>query len=177
MVPFEKHGSTPIFVLATAGLGRLAMEEAREISEDVEAVVKEYSFMYRKSWIRVLSGKEEAYYGWVALNYKMGSFSNHSWSPTLGLLDLGGSSLPVVMEIDEVKEDAHLVRSKFGFVEHRILAYSLPVYGLNEAFDRTVALLSHTEELRESSGGILELRHPCLGSEFVQNYTCHSFLG
>lgn len=31
MVPFEKHGSTPVFVLATAGLRRLAMEEAREI--------------------------------------------------------------------------------------------------------------------------------------------------
>lgn len=49
----------------------------------------------------MLSGKEEAYYGWVALNYKMASFSNHSWSPTLGLLDLGASSLQVVMEIDE----------------------------------------------------------------------------
>lgn len=31
------------------------------------------------------------------------------------------------MEIDDVKEeDTHLVRSKFGFVEHRILAYSSP---------------------------------------------------
>lgn len=76
-----------------------------------------------------------------------------------------------------MKEDAHLVTSKFGFVEDRILAYSLPAYGLNEAFDRTVALLTHTQELRESSGGILELRHPCLGSEFVQNYTCHSCFG
>lgn len=75
----------------------------------------------------MLSGKEEAYYGWVALNYKIGSFSNHSRSPTLVLLDLGGSSLQVVMKIDDVKEEeTHLVRSNFGSVEHRIIAYSLP---------------------------------------------------
>ncbi|KAH7528436.1 hypothetical protein FEM48_Zijuj05G0071900 [Ziziphus jujuba var. spinosa] len=173
MVPFERRSSTPIFVLATAGLRRLAIEEAMGILEDVEAVVKDYSFMHRKSWIRVLSGKEEAYYGWVALNYKMGSLSNHSRSPNLGLLDLGGSSLQVVMEINDVKEETHLVRSKFGFTEHQILAYSLPAYGLNEAFDRTVAMLSHTQELRESTGGRLKLRHPCFGSDFVQNYTCY----
>lgn len=38
MVPFERHRSTPIFVLATAALRRLA-KQAREIMEDVEAVV------------------------------------------------------------------------------------------------------------------------------------------
>uniref|UniRef100_A0A803PA89 Uncharacterized protein n=1 Tax=Cannabis sativa TaxID=3483 RepID=A0A803PA89_CANSA len=67
IVPCQRHKDTPIFVLATAGL--------------------------RRSWIRVLSGKEEAYYGWVALNYKMEISRNQSMSPTLELLDLGGSSL------------------------------------------------------------------------------------
>ncbi|KAL5547426.1 hypothetical protein UlMin_002657 [Ulmus minor] len=154
IVPLERHSSTPIFVLV-----------------DVEVAVKEHLFSYRKSWIRVLSGKEEAYYGWVALNYK-GRFMNHSRLPTLGLLDLGGSSLQVVMEVDGVKEDTHYVRSKLGFIEHHILAYSLPAFGLNKAFDRTVVLLSHTEALRDSSGGTLELRHPCFGFDFVHNYTC-----
>ncbi|KAL5544146.1 hypothetical protein UlMin_007930 [Ulmus minor] len=176
IVPLERHSSTPIFVLATAGLRRLGVEDARQVLVDVEAVVKEHSFSYKKSWIRVLSGKEEAYYGWVALNYK-GRFMNHSRLPTLGLLDLGGSSLQVVMEVDDVKEDTHFIRSKLGFIEHQILAYSLPAFGLNEAFDRTVVLLSHTEALRESNGGTLELRHPCFGSDFVQNYTCSGCFG
>ncbi|PON59684.1 Nucleoside phosphatase [Trema orientale] len=177
IIPFERHRFTPIFVLATAGLRRLAIEESRQVLEDVETVIREHSFSYKRSWIRVLTGKEEAYYGWVALSYKMGMFRNHSRSPTLGLLDLGGSSLQVVMEVDGIEEDTHLLKSKFGFTEHRLLAYSLPAFGLNEAFDRTIVLLSQTEALRESAGGKLELRHPCFGADFVQNYTCYGCFG
>ena len=61
-VPPERHGDTPIFVLATAGLRRLLEKDATWVLDNVEAVVKEHAFMYRKSSIRVLSGKEEAYY-------------------------------------------------------------------------------------------------------------------
>lgn len=177
VVPRERHSDTPILVLGTAGLRRLAIDNARQVLEDVEAVVKEHTFLYRKNWIRVLSGKEEAYYGWVALNYKMGRFGNYSQSPTLGLIDLGGSSLQVVMEIDDAREYTHLVRSKIGSMEHQILAYSLPAFGLNEAFDRSVVMLSQAQWFKENTHNTLEVRHPCLGSDFVQNYSCSGCLG
>ncbi|KAL0417168.1 UNVERIFIED_CONTAM: putative apyrase 7 [Sesamum latifolium] len=176
-VPLERRAVTPIFVLATAGMRRLVAEEAKRVLGDVENVVKEHGFLYRKSWVRVLSGKEEAYYGWVALNYKMGVFGKSSRMSTLGLLDLGGSSLQVVAEVDVSMKDEHVFRSKIGPVEHDIVAYSLTAFGLNEAFDRTIALLSHTQALQESAGGIFEVRHPCLGSGFVQNYTCRGCFG
>uniref|UniRef100_A0A6N2K449 Apyrase n=1 Tax=Salix viminalis TaxID=40686 RepID=A0A6N2K449_SALVM len=51
-VPRERHGDTPIFVLATAGLRRLLIEDARQVLDDVEDVVKEHSFVSKKSWIR-----------------------------------------------------------------------------------------------------------------------------
>ncbi|CAI8609891.1 unnamed protein product [Vicia faba] len=169
LVPREMHGDTPIFVLATAGLRRLQREDAFWVLEDVEAVVKDHSFMFDKSWIRVLSGREEAYYGWVALNYKMSSFDDGS---TLGLVDLGGSSLQIVVEIDRATgDDVNTMRSEFGSVEHRIVAYSLPAFGLNEAFDRTVVMLRNNQSV-ERTRGISELRHPCLMSTFGQNYTC-----
>ncbi|XP_011071932.1 probable apyrase 7 [Sesamum indicum] len=176
-VPLERRAATPIFILATAGMRRLVAEEAKRILGDVETVVKEHEFLYRKSWVRVLTGKEEAYYGWAALNYKMGVFGKSSRTSTLGLLDLGGSSLQVVAEVDVSTKDEHVFRSKIGPVEHDIVAYSLPAFGLNEAFDRTIALLSHTQALGESAGGVFEVRHPCLGSGFVQNYTCHGCFG
>ncbi|KAL3512796.1 hypothetical protein ACH5RR_025513 [Cinchona calisaya] len=176
-VPLEKHGVTPIFVLATAGMRRLASKDARQVLEDVEDVVKKYRFLYRKDWIRVLSGKEEAYYGWVSLNYKMGVLGNLSRLPSLGLLDLGGSSLQVVTEVDESREDEHLLISVIGSIEHQLLAYSLPAFGLNEAFDRSVVMLTHTEALRESGAGMFEVRHPCLSSSYLQNYTCHGCFG
>lgn len=172
-VPSERRGITPIYVMATAGMRSLAVEDAHRVMEDVENVVKEHGFLYGRKWIKVLSGKEEAYYGWAALNYKMGVFGNSSRSSTLGLLDLGGSSLQVVAEVDNMVENEHVFRSKIGFVEHDIIAFSLPSFGLNEAFDRTVVMLSHTQEHGESIGGRFEVRHPCLGAGFLQNYTCH----
>lgn len=176
LVPHERHRDTPIFVLATAGLRRLASSDAEQVLGDVEAVVKDHSFMYRRSWIRVLSGSEEAYYGWVALNYKMGSFTDYPRSPTLGLLDLGGSSLQIVMEVGDTNDDIHTLRSKLNSIEHQIIAYSLPAFGLNEAFDRTVYMLTNNQS-REKTGVSFEIRHPCLRSNFLQNYTCYSCTG
>ncbi|XP_022633181.1 probable apyrase 7 isoform X4 [Vigna radiata var. radiata] len=174
VVPREMRGSTPAFVLATAGLRGLALEDADRVLGDIEAVVKGHSFMMSKSWIRVLSGKEEAYYGWVALNYKMGTFDdNYPKSPTLGLVDIGGSSLQIVAEIDLAVDDVHVMKSRLGSTEHRIMAYSLPAFGLNEAFDRTVLRLRNNQS-EERTASISDLRHPCLLSTYVQNYTCHS---
>nr|DAD34507.1 TPA_asm: hypothetical protein HUJ06_005147 [Nelumbo nucifera] len=115
-IPSEKLGDTPLFLLATAGLRRLPNEDADWILENAETIIKEYPFLYTRSSIRVLNGKEEAYYGWVALNYKMGSLENSMKVPTLGVLDLGGSSLQVVMEIDESREDTHFFMSKLGSI-------------------------------------------------------------
>lgn len=174
-VPLERHGETPIFVLATAGLRRLPIEDARLVLDDVEHVLKEHSFVYRRSWIRILSGREEAYYGWVALNYKMGNLGNSSESPTLGLLDLGGSSLQIVIEVyDGARDNMQLIQTKIGSVEHQIFAYSLPSFGLNEAFDRTVAMLHQLQPIKGSTDEKIKLRHPCLRSDFLQNYTCYA---
>lgn len=176
-VPWKMHGSTPIFVLATAGMRRLSSKDAGKVFEDVHDVVKKHRFLYNKDWIRVLSGKEEAYYAWIALNFKMGILGNSSRSSTLGLLDLGGSSLQVVAEVDEMTHDEHIVVSKIGNFQHHILAYSLPAFGFNEAFERTVAMLSHGHGLTESTRGKFEIRHPCLNSDTFQNYTCSSCFG
>ncbi|RDX81820.1 putative apyrase 7, partial [Mucuna pruriens] len=179
LVPRQFHANTPVFVLATAGLRRLPSEDANRVLGDVQAVVKDHNLMFSKSWIRILSGMEEAYYGWVALNYKMGTFDNsYPGSPTLGLVDLGGSSLQIVIEIDGAGDDVHLMRSKLNLMEHWIVASSLPAFGLNEAFDRTVLMLRNNQnEERTETASISELRHPCLVSTFVQNYTCHSCSG
>lgn len=122
----------------------------------------------------MLSGKEEAYYDWIALNYKMGVLGNSLGSHKLRLLDFGSSSLQVVVEVDELKINDHVYSSNINSPEHQIVAYSLLTLGLNEVFDMTVVMLSHTQALRKSPGGAFEVRQPCLSSGFVQNYTCLS---
>ncbi|KAL2936126.1 putative apyrase 7 [Bienertia sinuspersici] len=171
VVPNDRHRDTPIFVLATAGLRRLAMEDSNRVLEDLGGVIKEYKFKWRRDWIRVLSGREEAYYGWVALNYKLGYLNRSSSQlPTLGLLDLGGSSLQIVIEANELRESKHFLVSKIGVVEHQLMTYSLPAFGLNKAFDRTVDMVTQVKSLGNDAG--FDVRHPCLSSYFVKNYTC-----
>lgn len=176
-VPLKRHAVTPIMVFATAGMRRLTVEDAAWVLKNVENVVKEHGFLHREGWIRVLSGKEEAYFGWVALNYQMGVFRSSLMLNTLGLLDIGGSSLQVVAQVDVSLKDGHEFRSKVGPFEYDIAVYSLPAFGLNEAFGRTIVMLSHTQALRESGGGMIEVRHPCLGSGFFQNYSCSGCFG
>lgn len=172
-VPEERHPETLIFVLATAGLRRMAVKDATRVLDDVEAVVREHAFVYKRSWIRVLHGKEEAFYGWVALNYKMGRLGNQSRLSTLGLLDLGGSSLQVAMEVHDSVNHEQLVRLKVGSIEHRVLAYSFPAFGLRAAFERTLVMLTQNETLRQRDGNYI-LSHPCLNPNYVQNYTCYN---
>nr|GFA65538.1 probable apyrase 7 [Tanacetum cinerariifolium] len=173
-VPYERRKDTPIFVLGTAGLRRLDEESVGRVLSDVEDVVKVHRFKYRKNWIRVLSGEEEAYYGWVALNWQMGMFGNSSRLDSLGLIDLGGSSLQVAIDIKEPRVDDHVFTSKIGSSEHDIMAVSLSAFGLNEAFDRTVVMLSHSRAFIEREFGNFEIRHPCLAYGFMQNYTCNN---
>ncbi|XP_071731701.1 probable apyrase 7 [Rutidosis leptorrhynchoides] len=173
-VPYERRKDTPIFVLATAGLRRLSTDAANEVLDDVESIVKLHDFKYKKDWIRILSGEEEAYYGWLALNHHMGIFGNSSKLPTLGLLDLGGSSLQVATETREPILDVHVsFKSKIGAFEHQIMAVSLPAFGLNEGFDRTVVMLSKSLVFVDRELGSFEIGHPCLRFGFMQNYTCY----
>ncbi|RZC72057.1 hypothetical protein C5167_035230 [Papaver somniferum] len=171
-IPSERHQDTSIFLLATAGLRRLPSHDAAWILENAEAIVRELPFMRRKTSIRILTGQEEAYYSWIALNYKMGTLNSSSSLSTLGVLDLGGSSLQVVMEIEELTDDQNSLQLKIDSVQHQILAYSLPRFGLNEAFERTIIMLSEETSLTESIDGRLQLRHPCLSLGFVLNHTC-----
>ncbi|KAL5723879.1 apyrase [Ranunculus cassubicifolius] len=162
-IPRERHEDTSLFVLGTAGLRKLEAADVDWILGTVETVAKNHSFICRRNWIRVLSGQEEAYYGWVALNYKMGRLRNSDEEPTFGVLDMGGSSLQVVVEDDTVRDSNHIVRSKIGSVKHNILAYSLKEFGLNVAFDRSVVMLSEETPLTVNNNGCFHLNATDLG--------------
>ncbi|KAE8681530.1 SOUL heme-binding family protein [Hibiscus syriacus] len=138
-VPCERHGDTPIIVLATVGLRRLVARDAKQVLDNVEIVLREHSFVYTKNWIRVLTG---------------------------------GSSLQVVVEVADKNANRNVMTSDIGSTNHKILAYSLPAFGLNEAFDQTVVMLSRNQADRRNASNRLELKHPYLSSNFSQNYTC-----
>ena len=115
---------------------------------------------FDSGWAKTISGTEEAIYGWVALNYQEGLL--HRWptsaqnpqaaTKTLGALDLGGSSLEVALELASSPEGSSpehlqgqllqsLVNVTVAGTTHWLHVHMFKGYGLNEVYDRGVALL------------------------------------
>ncbi|WWD21379.1 hypothetical protein CI109_105864 [Kwoniella shandongensis] len=116
-IPPSQHSTTPIYVLATAGM-RLLPDSTRDaiLKSTCDLICTDYPFRVEGPSsagpcgenIRVISGEEEGMWGWVAVNYLMDGFGhapdpdsssdsvtpvdvNHH-SPTFGFLDMGGAS-------------------------------------------------------------------------------------
>lgn len=173
-IPSFAHRNTPLFLLATAGLRRLANADAEWLLEKSWAIFERSPFMCRRSWLKVLSGVEEAYYGWVALNYKLDRLGQVPRQSTFGALDLGGSSLQVTFESEEVDHVEYGLNLSVGSAEHHLYAYSHAGFGLNDAFDRSVELIWN--RLRNDNADFatrrVEIGHPCLQAGYKRQYKC-----
>lgn len=168
-IPAHAHKNSPLFLLATAGLRRMPSSDSEWILDKAWSILEESPFMCRRNWVRIITGVEEAYYGWVALNYMMGRLQNMPILETFGALDLGGSSLQVTFE------SKYGLNLTIGTMERHLNAYSLTGYGLNDAFEKSVVLLLRKNLKTDSgkfSGGQLHLNHPCIHAGYRQQYSC-----
>ncbi|XP_061355137.1 probable apyrase 7 [Gastrolobium bilobum] len=174
-IPQDSHKGTSVFLYATAGVRRLPIADSKWLLDNALNVLKGSPFVCRKDWVKVISGTEEAYFGWIALNYHSGILGVKPRKATYGALDLGGSSLQVTFEGDQQLNSETSLYVRIGSVNHHLTAYSLAGYGLNEAFDKSVARL-FKEKFGSTNvdlvGGNVELKHPCLQSGYKNQYTC-----
>lgn len=84
-IPPSQLASTPIFVLATAGM-RLLNPEAQNaiLQATCDTLKKDYPFKLNEASsagpcgdsVRIISGEEEGIWGWVAVNYLMDGFGH-----------------------------------------------------------------------------------------------------
>ncbi|XP_051121409.1 probable apyrase 7 isoform X2 [Andrographis paniculata] len=87
----------------------------------------------------------------------------------------GGSSLQVTFEGKLHGRDETSLKLSIGPVNHHLSAYSLAGYGLNDAFDRSVAhLLKMLPKVANADlvHGKVEIEHPCLQSGYKEQYLC-----
>jgi apyrase len=171
-VPAAHHGNTPLFLLATAGIRKLENDDAEWLLDKAWTVLERSPFMCKRSWVKVISGTEEAYYGWVSLNYNFGKLGQTTKPPTLGALDLGGSSLQVTFESEEVQNKEYQVNLSVGTSHHHLYALSHAGFGLNDAFDKSVALVLEGSDTVVGATVPEFVEHPCLHSGFQGKYKC-----
>ncbi|GKU96038.1 hypothetical protein SLEP1_g9318 [Rubroshorea leprosula] len=174
-IPDYAHKDTSLFLYATAGVRRLPSADSKWLLDNAWSIVKSSPFLCQREWVNVISGMEEAYYGWTALNYRTHVLGATPKKATFGALDLGGSSLQVTFENEQHQHNETNINLRIGAVNHHLSAYSLPGYGLNDAFDKTVVRL--LKKLQDSSNtnlvnGKIEIKHPCLNSGYKEEYTC-----
>ncbi|KAK6145558.1 hypothetical protein DH2020_022378 [Rehmannia glutinosa] len=174
-IPKKSHKTTSLFLYATAGVRRLPSSDSDWLLNNAWSILKTSPFLCKKEWVKIITGMEEAYYGWIALNYHTGVLGSIPKKETYGALDLGGSSLQVTFEDNRGSREETSLKLSIGSVNHHLSAYSLSGYGLNDAFDKSVArLLMRLPKITNADliSGKIEIKHPCLQSGYKKQYQC-----
>ncbi|CAA6675138.1 unnamed protein product [Spirodela intermedia] len=160
-IPKHAHKSTSLFVYATAGVRRLPSSDSKLLLDTVWSILKSYSFLCQRGWIKTISGMDEAFYGWIALNYQMGTIA--SVPPKIRL---------VTFETSGVIPGETGLNLSIGDIRHHLSAYSLSGYGLNDAFDKSVVHLLRKQSAASLKDGKVALKHPCLHDGYREQYIC-----
>ena len=137
-IPQEHLPKTKIYVFATAGLRILNESLKAAILERTQERLHLSPLHVKKENIRIMSGTEEAVYGWISVNYLLDSFDDSK-----GAIDMGGASTQVSYEVNTkipVTDDGDVHRVKFNGKDHKVFTVSFLGYGANEALKRSLAV-------------------------------------
>jgi len=122
-IPKDKHKTTPLYILATAGMRLIEKTQQEEILRQLRnGISQHFDFYFPEGNLDIISGKQEGIYQWLAINYVLGKFrhrdhlnqgeelvavepskregDNLVFRPrTVGALDMGGASMQIATEI------------------------------------------------------------------------------
>lgn len=190
VVPQESHSSTPIFLMATAGMRLLPEQEQKTLLASTCQYMRQHTSFFISdcdSHVRIIPGELEGVFGWVAVNYLMGGFDSSIKASTnkqadekaeshhtFGFLDMGGASAQIAFEPEHHQKQEHmddLTHITLHTLDGRTVDYDVFVttflgYGSNEA--RRRYLEDRVKKLFASNQGKLDEHHllhlddPCL---------------
>ena len=133
-IPAEHIASTPMFLMATAGL-RMVGETAKDaILSSVCSYLSTTGFVFKCAWAGVLDGRDEGLYGWVTLNYLVDTLYPGGQEPS-GIIDLGGGSVQIVYPAAESRmaDPGAMQTLDFGGRKHHLYVKSYLGFGLDAA--------------------------------------------
>ena len=160
IVPKDKQSSTPFIVLATAGMRLLPEADQDVIMTKVKEILKSRTtpFLYKDGNVKVISGKEEAIFAWITVNFIQGVLTSQkkqkvSW----GVLDMGGASTQNAMH--RYRGSPHSTNLKVGQRNYRLFARSYLDMGVARIHDRFLEFLSAWENKTVDYEGYI--KSPC----------------
>ncbi|OMJ18218.1 Golgi apyrase [Smittium culicis] len=189
-IPADKHNSTPVYLMATAGVRLLSKDIQKSLLSTACSYFKKHSNFLIKDCdhhFKTISGEEEGAYGWLSVNYLKSRFlpllesSNNSniseqsskiseISNTFGFLDMGGASTqiafqtnpnPSLPDTDQVKSIS--LRTLNGKdVSLNLFVTTFLGFGTNQARNRHEDQLSKNYAKNKEIFGIPVIEDPCL---------------
>ncbi|KDQ61239.1 hypothetical protein JAAARDRAFT_191339 [Jaapia argillacea MUCL 33604] len=161
-IPPSLQPSTPLFLLATAGMRLLPPSEQASILTQTCSFLKFHSNFRIDdpspsgpcgSSVRIITGEEEGLFGWIAVNYLMDGFGKDTGEKdvdvkrtTYGFLDMGGASTQIAFEPkQEYREGAdNLIEVRLRLlggeeIKHQVFVTTWLGYGTNQARERYIA--------------------------------------
>mmetsp|Transcript_30107 Transcript_30107/g.39646 ORF Transcript_30107/g.39646 Transcript_30107/m.39646 type:complete len:555 (-) Transcript_30107:173-1837(-) len=143
----DHYSQYPIFLKATAGIRTLTQAKRTALMEAIRDYMFDESknpFYFEWDFARVISGEEEAAYGWTSVNFLGGilamnevGFGPVDADKTYGSLDLGGDSASIAFYIEEQDILNNLFKLQFADSKHwNVYVHSHIWYGVNTAHER-----------------------------------------
>ncbi|CAI2734055.1 unnamed protein product [Schistosoma spindalis] len=145
-IPLSSQPSTPLFIMATAGMRLLTQTDQDTIWRHVRSHVKStYKFQFKESHAYTISGVEEGLFGWISVNYLRGRFrllpgdKGPVKQPTNGMLDMGGASMQIAYEVQSTDNLPNSLVSEFSLTRkwfstnqrYKLYVKSYLGYGMN----------------------------------------------
>jgi len=160
-IPPEMVASTPMFLMATAGLRMVGEGPKDAILQSVCSYLSTTGFLFRCDWAGVLDGRDEGLYGWVTVNYLLDAlYASTEAREPVGIIDLGGGSVQIVYPtpLTSSAPSGYTQQLDFAGRKHNVYIKSHLGFGLDAARKAALDVLTSRHEASRP------VKHPCLPS-------------
>lgn len=129
--------STPVYFYATAGM-RMIPQPQQEIAYTLVRHWFEQYANFDVKDIKTIPGKEEGIYGWLAVNYQLGTLQSEK---QVGVIDVGGASTQISFPVKNSDRINQIDLSQFDLFDHHysVFVHSFLGLGQNEASHQLLA--------------------------------------
>ena len=135
----------------------------------VSEALKSSPFAFNSGDARILSGEEEAAFGWLSINYILSNFDEENKKAMMGIMDMGGASTQIAFEPNvQIMADEFSVKILNHI--HRVYATSYLKYG-NDQFKMLVLESIKSSSSISGKNASVPIPNPCQCFNFTENFT------
>ncbi|VDM91313.1 unnamed protein product [Litomosoides sigmodontis] len=173
-IPLNKHSYTTLFIFATAGMRLLPIKKQNELLRNLHQNLPfQTNIQIIPDYIKVIEGKWEGIYSWIAVNYILGRFNRNktefSRQSTVGIIDMGGASVQIAVELNltnGINESVEIInlgsKDNEETYSYRLFVATFLGYGVNEALRKYEQKLYNDLMVQNTNGNKSSVRDPCL---------------